>query len=254
MAKKLLPGESVLVPAALIGLQSSAPAALVKTKVSRVEGKRVVLDLPNGQQSAAIGSSLVHREAAVLIVRVGDFHTEPSLLDPLAKSLLQYLRLLLPDDTVRLLELRSLAELDQAWPTTAPAYSHVVLVGHGYKEGLIFGVDGKVPSAELARRMVVQPNNRKWSFLSLCCQTGYAAFAKQFSCETVCREIVAPFHSVHGAIASQFAQSFFAYHFVEGETVAVAFRHARAGTPGAISFRLWRSGRLTSDGQLTPSA
>jgi hypothetical protein len=206
----------------------------------------VVLNLPGGAQSAPVGSSLVHRQAAVLVVRIGDFQTEQNLLDPLAKSLLQYLRLLLPDDAVRLLELRSLAEFDRAWPQNAPAFTHVVLIGHGSKDSVTFGVGGNVRSNDLAQHMAVEPV-RQWSFLSLCCQTGYAEFAKRFSAEPCCREIIAPFNSVHGAVASQFAQSFFAFHFVEGETPSVAFRHARAGTPGAVGFRLWRKERLTSD-------
>ena len=75
----------------------------------------------------------------------------------------------------------------------------------------MFGVGGNVNSDDLALHTTVQPP-RQWSFLSLCCQTGYAEFAKRFSAAPCCREIIAPFHSVHGAVASQFAQSFFAYH------------------------------------------
>jgi hypothetical protein len=43
-------------------------------------------------------------------------------------------------------------------------------------------------------------------------------------------------------VASQFTQSYFAYHFLEGESPKVAFRHARDSTPGAVGFRLWRQG------------
>lgn len=246
MARKLTVGDVVFVPWSRVGLDPAGVSALAKATVAEVVGKRIVLNLPGGTQSPPVGASLVHRDAAVLLVRIGDFQTEMSLLDPLAKSLLQYLRLLLPDDSVRLLELRSLAEFDQAWPQHAPAFSHVVLIGHGSQGSVTFGVEGRVSSSDLALHMAVQPV-RQWSFLSLCCQTGYAEFAKRFSAEPLCREIVAPFNSVHGAIASQFAQSFFAFHFIEGETASVAFRHARTGTPGAVSFRLWRKEKLTSD-------
>jgi hypothetical protein len=85
---------------------------------------------------------------------------------------------------------------------------------------------------------------RSWSFLSLCCQTGRAPFAKPFSTHRICHEFIAPFQSVHGAIASQFGQSYFAYRVERGETATVAHRHARDATPGGASFRLWRGGRM----------
>ncbi|HLC42690.1 MAG TPA: hypothetical protein VJO34_13840 [Methylomirabilota bacterium] len=248
MARNLIVGQAVYVPWSRLGLDQAGASALTEATVAEVVGRQVVLNLPGGAQSKTIGSSLVHeKDAAVLVVRIGDFATEPTLLDPLAKSLLQYLRLLLPDDAVRILEIRSLAELDQAWPINAPAFTNVVLVGHGSTTGVTFGVDGSVTADTLAPHLTVDPA-RKWSFLSLCCQTGYAGFSKALSRTAVCREIIAPFHSVHGAIASQFAQSYFGYHFVQGETPSVAFRHARKATPGAVSFRLWRNGTLSDAG------
>jgi len=246
MARNLRVDQEVFVPWARLGVAQAGPSALTRATVAAVQGRRVVLNLPGGGRSRPIGASLVHEtDAAILLMRIGDFATESTLLDPLAKSLLQYLRLLLPDDAVRVLELRSVAELTRSWVDNAPAHTHVVLVGHGTQRSITFGVDGAVLAEALAQHLVVNPA-RSWSFLSLCCQTGYAEFSRTFSRSGVCREIIAPFHSVHGAIASQFAQSYFGFHFVQGETPAVAFRHARDATPGAVSFRLWRNGDLTT--------
>src|SRR2546427_6152833 len=116
MAQNLAVNDAVLVPWTRVGRDDGGPSALARATVAQVIGRTVVLTLPDGTESPPVGSSLVHREAAVLVVRIGDFETELGLLDPLAKSLLQYLRLLLPDDSVRLLELRSLGEVDAAWP------------------------------------------------------------------------------------------------------------------------------------------
>src|SRR5262249_54774627 len=86
-------------------------------------------------------------------------------------------------------------------------------------------------------------NQIRKNFVSLCCKTGYAAFAQTFSGRSdVCNLITAPFHSVHGAIASQYCQTLFAYHLLEGETFRVAFRHARDSIPGGTVFRLWQHG------------
>lgn len=93
MARRLQAGETVFVPWARTGHDGRGPSALATATVAELRGKKVVLALPGGALSPEIGSSLVHRAAAVLILRVGDLQTELGLLDPLAKSLLQYLRL-----------------------------------------------------------------------------------------------------------------------------------------------------------------
>jgi hypothetical protein len=64
-------------------------------------------------------------------------------------------------------------------------------------------------------------------------------------CRSLVFPRVAPFHSVHGAIASQFCQSFFAFHLLVGETARVSFKHAEAAIPGATRFRLWEKGEVT---------
>lgn len=74
------------------------------------------------------------------------------------------------------------------------------------------------------------------TFISLCCKTGFKAFGGTYSEATICEYFIAPFHSVHGVVASQFCQSFLAYHLLDGETVGVAFRHAREATPGGGKF------------------
>jgi hypothetical protein len=63
----------------------------------------------------------------------------------------------------------------------------------------------------------------------------------------VCDSYIGAFHSVHGAIASQFLQSFLIHHLLQGETTTVAFRHARERVSGGTSFRLWREGTLIAN-------
>lgn len=82
--------------------------------------------------------------------------------------------------------------------------------------------------------------------IGLVCRSGKAGFGKWFSTYDAVGQFIAPFHEVHGAVASQFVQTFLAYHLLEGETVKVAFNHARASVPGGTSFRLWREGILAS--------
>jgi hypothetical protein len=83
--------------------------------------------------------------------------------------------------------------------------------------------------------------------INLACQAGKALLGKPLSMLKVCDSYIGAFHSVHGAIASQFLQSFLIHHLLQGETTTVAFRHARARVSGGTSFRLWRDGTLVAN-------
>ena len=82
------------------------PLALYETRVEQVLDRSVSVRLPGGATSSPIGSSLVHKNIGIVILRIGDLSTEMSLLNPLAKSMLQYCRLLLHDSMVVLQEVR----------------------------------------------------------------------------------------------------------------------------------------------------
>lgn len=235
--------ERVFVPVSKLNVLSDHPTVFYETKVVDVDGKKLKVMLPGGDVSDWIGSSLCHRNIGILILTVGDLKTEDVLLDPLAKSVLQFCRLLADDGSVRHHKIRSIYELAHIWKQEQALYSHVVLIGHGTDDALIFHVDGHVSPKALDEATHARGAPKK-TFISLCCKTGYQKFGGAFSKATICEHFIAPFHSVHGAVASQFCQSFLAYHLLDGETVGVAFRHAREATPGGASFRLWENGAM----------
>jgi hypothetical protein len=177
---------------------------------------------------------------------VGDYETESVLLDPLAKSILQFCRLLIPDDQVKAVKLRSLAEFTFFWARDQAAYSHIILIAHGSPSGIKFGVDDWIDAEYFGKALSARGTASK-TFISLCCQTGYKSFGGQLSRLSICRYFVAPFHSVHGAVASQFCQTFLTSHFIEGKSAGVAFKHARSSVPGSTSFRLWNGGNLKAE-------
>ena len=246
MAQGLKVGDNVYVPRVRLGLDVDTPSALWRTTVREVIGRSVVVDLPGGAPSSPIASSAAHLDVGVIILRVGDFDTETTLLDPLAKSLLQFCRLLLPDDQVTLREVRSRIELRHFWEQDHGVNSHLLLVGHGREDGIRFGHADWVSPHDLATDLGINGVSPK-VVVSMCCRTGYADFSQALSATAVCSAAIAPFDKVHGAVASQFVQTFLAHHFLQGETLKVAFRHARQRVPGAASFRLWMAGRLTAD-------
>jgi hypothetical protein len=235
--------DKVFVPSSKFEALTFHPTAFYETRVVAVAGKKMQVNLPQQVISDWIGSSLCHRTIGILICTVGDLETEHTLLDPLTKSVLQFCRLLVDDDSVRHYKVRSLAELRYIWHREQAAYSHVILIGHGAADGIIFHIDRKVGAEALSDATTVRGAPRK-TFISLCCKTGFKAFGGTYSKAAICEHFIAPFHSVHGVVASQFCQSFLAYHLLDGETVGVAFRHAREATPGGASFRLWESGNL----------
>lgn len=238
-------GDRVYVPCMLVPELKGQDTALYKTKVSSIVGNSATLELPGGAISAAIGVSRLHSDVGILIISIGDFVSESALLDPLSKSVLQFCRLLVPDDQVASVKVRSVAELKVYWAKNHRAYTHIVLVGHGDKTGLGFGVNGNVDLPALDDIFKDRGAKPK-SFISLCCKTGYADFGKDFSQFTICKSLAAPFHSVHGATASQFCQTMLTWMLLEGRTTKVAFKSARDSVPGAVSFRLWQNGKLSA--------
>lgn len=244
MAANIQIGNTVFVPTTLLPNPEQYGTALTTRTVANVQGRKATLALPQGVFSPPIAFSKLHTDLKILVLRVGDFATEANLLDPLAKSVLHFLRLFIDDSFVQLLQVRSLEELLVWWAVNANGYSHVVLIGHGnMAAGAIqFAVGGNKTAADFGAALTA--TNSPITFISLACQSGLQIFSKPFSSLPFCSAFIAPFHSVQGAVASQFCQSFFANHFVEGRSLGVAFKDARAATPGSTSFRLWRNGEL----------
>jgi hypothetical protein len=243
VARALAVGDAVFVPCSRLDGLSKSGVALYKSEIVEVGRSKVRVRLSDGSSSDWIGASLVHRDVGILVLSVGDFETESTLLNPLAKSVTQFCRLLLPDDQVRAVRVRSLSELRALWQREQAAYSHVVWIGHGSATGINFGVDGWVDAQTLGDALRVRGAPRK-VYISLCCKTGYKSFGSALSRTTICSRFVGPFHSVEGAVASQFCQTFLTAHLLEGRTVGVAFNKAGGSVPGGISFRLWTAGRL----------
>ena len=238
-------GDRVYVPCLLVPELEGRDTALYETRISTVNANSATVDLPGGAVSKPIGVSRLHSAVGILIVSIGDFISESALLDPLSKSVLQFCRLLVPDDQVAAVKVRSVAELKTYWSKNNRAYTHIVLIGHGDKDSLGFGVDGDVSLSTLDDTLKDRGAKPK-SFISLCCKTGYADFGKKFSQFTICKSFAAPFHSVHGATASQFCQTMLTWMLLEGRTTKVAFKSARDSVTGAVSFRLWQNGALSA--------
>ncbi|MGB3845797.1 MAG: hypothetical protein WA940_08005 [Sphingopyxis sp.] len=246
MATGLQVDERVFVPISTLEKDVQSPSAFFQTRVLALEGRSARIDVGGGD-TELVATSKCQRNIGIGIFAIGDLESESVLIDPLSKSVLQFARLLSSDDYVFFHRLRSVAEFAAIWRLSHANYSHVVIVGHGNGSAMKFGVDGWVGAGDLEEAVDLDETEEK-CFVNLSCQLGKAAFGKPFSEFDVCNSFIAPFHSVHGAVASHFAQSFLIYNLLHGETRKVAFRHARQWVAGATSFRMWRDGEMITDG------
>ena len=242
MAKNLQVGDYVFVPTSKLKSDLQSPSSLVEKQVLAVEGRRIRVDVDENQ-TELIASSFCHRNIGILLLNIGDLETELTLLDPLGKSILQFCRLLVQDDFVRYYQVRSLNEINTVWSKHHKIFSYVILIGHGSRAEIKFANGGLIKAEDFMKVFDANEVSGK-TFISLCCETGYKNFGGTASAYPVCERFIGPYHSVHGAIASQFVQTFLAFHLFKGETPKVAFKHAREYVPGSTSFHLWKNQEL----------
>ncbi|MEI5671838.1 MULTISPECIES: hypothetical protein [unclassified Nocardioides] len=232
---KFAPGETVWVSSK--HLPGQQPFALMERKVLAVMDRSIVVDDRQGGTVKVSTRSAHPRSLGFLVLRVGDLATEPTLLDPLAKSVLQYLRLLISDTEIRMLHVRTQDEVREFMRTHGAAFSHVVLIGHGTSSSLI-ALGTQLSGTEVGS--MLNAGDPK-VVISLACSTGKTAFARKLSESPACRELVAPFSDAHGAAASLFLQTLLHKHLLMGHEFRTAFRIANDGLEGT-HFRHWRSG------------
>jgi hypothetical protein len=236
-------GDQVYVPRGVLGLDENDVSPFYRTAVRERHNRSVKVDLPGGALSDWVATSKVSVNFGVLIIRIGDYN-EDGLLDPLAKSVLNYCRMLLPGDSVRLAELRTIEELQHLWGTHHGIAKQVILIGHGAPGGFLFGTVNVSPEELVVIFDAPQPGKKE--FISLGCQTGLKAFGKTFSKAICVSQFLAPFHGVHGGVASLFTQTYLNERLLAGYSPKIAFNHARSDLLGAASFRLWENGKMTA--------
>lgn len=236
-------GDKVFVPVERVATGASCPFSVVTGAVTAINGRSVTVDCPYDIGSQTIASSAVHSASlSVCIIRVGDFQTESSLLDPITKSVRHFLRLLIPDDQVSLHYVRSEAEFLDVFQRTSSVFTHYVFVGHGAAAGdLLFSLGHRCSAKALAAAMAGL-TTKTHDFLWLCCHSGDAKFARAFSSAQFCRNHVGSFRTLNGATASFFTQAFFVHHLLEGCSFRVAFKRAVCALPTTDHFRHWQAG------------
>lgn len=238
MTTKFSTGEQVWVPSTR--LSGDHPYALVTREVLGQEQRSVVVNDRDGE-SVAISSRLVHpKTLGFLVLRLGDFETETTLLDPLAKSVLQYLRLLIPDDAVVSLHARTREEIGEFLRLSGSGISHVILIGHGRADALKMFNGGWLAVRDFAA--LLGADGMRKTVVSLACSTGMTTFGRTLSKSAACKELVAPTAEAHGASASLYVQALLHTHLLHGHEFMTAARLANEVTEGP-RFVHWRDGK-----------
>jgi hypothetical protein len=236
-------GDTVYVPRTAVDLDPNEISPFLQSVVRDRQNRSVQVDLPDGTLSDFIATSKVTKNFGVLIVRIGDF-AEEALLDPLAKVVLNYLRMLLPDDSVRLVELRTTDEFATLWGKYHAMCEQIIIIGHGSTNGIYFG-DSEILADDFVD-LLEAPNPGAKELISLACKTGYSSFGQKVSRSAKVSHMIGPFHSVHGCVGSLFASTYLHERLLASRSPKVAFKHARNELVGATSFRLWTNGNLTA--------
>lgn len=241
MPKKFKINETCFVPTSLLPEGDRYPVSVYRSKIIDIKNKSVKVQLRDGRISEWITTSKAIKHLGILIINIGDFDTEGTLLDPLAKSILQFSRLLLEDDYITMIKVRSLGELSVWWDKNQLAYSHVVIIGHGSPQSIIFGHGGNKTPDDFEKCFNSEKIIKKY-FICLCCETGKNSFARSFSMIPACAHFIAPYHSIHGSIASQFYQTLMCCHLLGGRSIKIAFNKAQRSLPSTNIFRSWTYG------------
>ena len=244
---KFAVGKYVYVPSRLLPSPEKRDFALTRAKVQEQKARSVRLDIQDDVgNDIEIATKALHGDnLGITMLRIGDLSpSEDHALDPLAKSTLHYLRLLLEPDAVRLREVRCSVEVQAVWREFETRTSHVVIIGHGRSDSIrLLDCTQPVGGKDFGDMLSDwSPTTSSKIFVSLTCLTGRAAFARPFSESKVCSDYLAPFQSVHSAAASLFAQSFFANHLLAGKGVVSAYGHANRAVVAGVNFKLWRNG------------
>ena len=243
MGSKFTIGSEVWVPTSRLTQAESNPRfgypfALKCVEVRDVEDQSVIVDGRDGPVKIAF--RLAHPDPfGLLLIKIGDFTTEQTLLDPLAKSVLQFLRLLVSDDCLRYISVRSEDEIREFMAVQGNAFSLCVIVAHGKNDGsgIILPGDKSLPVKHLETCFAPSIS----SVVSLACHTGKVAFGSVISAGDSSRDFVGPLSSIHAVSASLFAQSLMNRHLLEGREFSAAVRAARDSNDDS-RFIHWRGG------------
>lgn len=253
-------GDSVYILRSSIGLDLDSHSIFFYSKVvdkkEVARGNKYKISFTDGTHSKWLDKYLLYKDVGVLIINIGDYDTEFSLLDPLQDIVTSYFKLLIAGDDVCSVKIRTMDELGSIWKRYHAKVSHVVFIGHGSIGGIKFGDLGMMGASVITDVLEKESdqNTPAKYFMSLCCHSGRQEFGKLFSKSRLCKQFLGPLDTVMGAHAALYCQNFFTSSLMNNDTMPQALRDSNEIFSFMPDFESWMFGspslkyRLVSKG------
>lgn len=201
--------------------------------------------LPNGEWSGWVNKYKMYRSVGLLVLEVGDFCTENLLLDPLYDGVVSYFRMLLADGELEHYKIRTQSELEMVWTKVEGKISHVVIIGHGERNGISFCDGNKLTGSELGNLLdkSSSASSQKKFFFSLCCHTGHEDFGRDFSLSDCCKQFTGPTDAIYGPFGLLYCELFFSQSFINHDSRPTALIQTNDTLSFMPRFESWMHGR-----------
>lgn len=199
----------------------------------------------DGNSNRIIQPKDVLETPGFLVVQLGSIERDHTL-ETASQALHHSLKSLFAacDIPVDFERMRTTVELSEFMKTYRENYSHVILMGHGAPEGILF-LDKPKPIAgsELSGYLGADQSCKSIQIVSLCCHSGCEPLARALSSAPNVSEVLAPNAEFDIRWAVHFVTGFLLAMYITGMNVDDAVRAAAAAS-GHAPMCIWRSGSL----------
>lgn len=177
----------------------------------------------------------------MLIITLGDYESEIITLDPIAKSILYFGKLIHRDDCLRYFKIRSEKAFQDVLIKYGKCHDVIILNGHGTDHSFIFGRDKKeTRDAKKFISYFPEDFGREKIIISLSCNTGSENLGLQISQQKkYCKAFIGPNNNLQGAIASQYCQTFLSNYLFSANIIEDSHKLSKDAIPGSEIMQLF---------------
>jgi len=200
---------------------------------------------PEGDRGRKFELSQTITNPGILVVELGHIQRDSTVQSAASALHASLTSLFLPcGGDVDFEQMRTTSELSQVLRVYRPNYSHIVLIGHGSRDGIQF-MDQSTPvkGRELAGLLGPDGSDRPVQLISLCCHSGCKELASGLSEDRTISEVIAPAESFDMRWSVHFVIGYFLQLYLNGKSVEDAVSAAvmnQKETPMCV----WRDGEM----------
>jgi len=183
--------------------------------------------------------------AGYLVLEIGSVEAEHTVSSA-AEAVFESLNALFSacHDIVRFERIRTTVVLSEYLKIYRCNYSHIILIGHGCKEGIHFlDKSGPIRGNELAGLLGADKHRNPIQIISLCCHTGCEENAKALSNGEGVTEVIAPIGTFDLRWSVHFVLGYFLSSYLLGKNIKDAICDA-ALSKGSTPMTIWKDGEI----------